>query len=532
MYALALAAVALAAPKPSVVVVLSIDQFRSDYITRFQDDFLPAKSGSKLGGFKWLMDNGARFVNARYRHCPTATGPGHSVIGTGSTPGISGIVANEWYDRTSGKSMYCVEDSSVTDVLTGKPSMSPKNQRVSTVVDELEMATNGKSITVSIAVKDRASILLAGHAADYVTWYDKGSGKWTTSTYYAKDGKLPDWIAKVNDKKIPDRWKGKNWELSQAPATYDDTFPTSRPGPPLGFGNTFPHTLGSDDAFYNRFTFTPFANEFVAETAASAIDSLGIGKDNVPDVITLNFSPNDYIGHAFGPYSPEVKEMTIGTDKAVSQLLNTLDEKVPGGISKVMFVLTADHGVAGVNADRSSRGIPAQLLDRAFFDKLKSDTEAKLGVQPIAQVDDGMLWLDRKMLAGAGISLEKAQTVVADLIGADSRIYRTYTGLSVAKLVPGDPIDEAYRRDFDPERGADVFFVAWPEVYQGGNSGTGHGTAWIYDRSVPMLFAGPGIEKGLHAEEVGPDDIAPTVAAALGIIPPSGCVGKAVGFQR
>lgn len=531
MLAVAVATFALAAPKPSVVVILSIDQFRSDYITRFEKDFLPAKSGSKLGGFRWLMENGARFLNARYRHIPTATGPGHSVIGTGSTPGISGIVANEWYDRESGKSLYCVEDPTVTDVVTGKKSMSPRNQRVSTLDDELEMATNGRSITVSIAVKDRASILMAGHAADYVTWYDKSSGKWTTSTFYAKSGKLPDWISKVNDQSIPDRWKGKTWDKSTG-VSFADTFPTSRPSPPPGYGNTFPHALGSDDGFYNRFTFTPYANEFVSETAAAAIDDLGIGQDDVPDVITLNYSPNDYVGHAFGPYSPEVKEMTLGTDKAISQLLNSLNSKVKGGIGRVLFVLTADHGVVAVNADRSARGLPATLLENSYFDELKKAVQTKLGIQPIAQIGEGQIWLDRKAIASAGIELERAQSTVASLLASDPRVYRTYTAASVAHLPSGDWIDEAVRRDWDPERGPDVFFTVWPEVFQGGNSGTSHGTVWIHDRSVALLFAGPGIEKGRHTEDAGPDDIAPTVAALLGIIPPSGCVGKAIGIER
>lgn len=524
-----LALAAVAAPRPSVVVILSVDQLRTDYVTRFESLYLPANENGRIGGFRYLTDYGANFVNARYHHIPTETGPGHAVIGTGSTPGLSGIIANTWFERATGKTMYCVTDASSLDILTGKPSMSPKNLRVTTIGDELELATNGQSKTASIAIKDRASILLAGHSADGVVWYDKSTGSWTTSDFYAPDKKLPSWAATANSWKYPDQFRGKSWE-AQIPADVaaKHAFPTKAPAPPTGFGDTFPHTLPVE-GFYDVWTYTPWANDFVVKTAVAAIDELGMGQDDVPDILTLNFSTNDYVGHRFGPYSPEVLELSVQTDRSISDLLNALKAKVPGGLAKVLFVLTADHGVVPVVEDMADRRIPAKRVTGEFWTDLRARLAKAMGTEAVAHIDDSLLYLDHAKLASAGVPVSKARAAAASVLSSDPHVFRAYTHEALASLPAGDAMDEAARNGFDSERSPDVVFALRPGIYTGG-TGTGHGSGWAYDTAVPVIFAGPGVAQGRHMDRSGPEDIAATVAALLGIVPPSGNIGRAIGL--
>lgn len=480
-----------------------------------------------------MLENGANFVNARYQHIPTSTGPGHAIIGTGSSPGINGIVGNEWFDRAKNKMVYCVEDPDSKDVVTGKQSMSPRNLSVSTIDDELELATNGKSITISLAIKDRASILMAGHAADDVVWFDKSTGTWTTSDFYEKSNKLPAWVSEVNAMKIPDRMRGKKWTLSLPQSEYSNVFPTTAPSPPNGFENQFPHTLADGSSFYDLWTFTPYGNDFVVESTEHAIKKLGIGKDDVPDVITLNFSSNDYLGHRFGPYSPEVMEMSIATDRSVSRLLNFLDRNVSGGLNSVLFVLTADHGVVPVPEDLIARKIPGGRTGAEFETNLRKETANAIGVDCIAAFSDGFIWLDRKKIAEKGITLEAAQNAVGKILSDSPLVFRTYASSSLQNLPIGDWYDAAAKRSLHNERGGDLVVIFKPGVYESeGNGGTGHGTAWIYDQSVPLVFCGPGIDIGRHLDNSGPQDIAATVCIELGIIAPSGSVGRAIGLTK
>ncbi|MCL6624410.1 MAG: alkaline phosphatase family protein, partial [Fimbriimonadales bacterium] len=176
--------------KPRLAIILVIDQFRLDYLTRFSDLFLPATSPEGVGGFRFLMERGAHFVNAKYTHIPTETAVGHAVISTGSIPAITGIIGNRWFDTTSRSAVYCVQDPNAQDVLTGKTSFSAGNLLVTTLGDELKRTTGGQARVVSLSLKDRGAILLAGRRADLVLWEENSS--WTTSTAYAPKKTLPE----------------------------------------------------------------------------------------------------------------------------------------------------------------------------------------------------------------------------------------------------------------------------------------------------------------------------------------------------
>ena len=196
---------------PKLTVVISIDQFRRDYIGRWSDLYLPPTSRDGVGGFRWLSERGANFANSAYTHIPTETGPGHAIIGTGSDPSQTGIVGNEWFDRSQNKVIYCVADPDAKDIFTGTASYSPKNLAVGTFCDELETSTGGLARTASVSFKDRAAIGMGGRMPDDIVWYDTTNGRWTTSDFYEKTQRLPEWATKMNTEKWPDHhmaWYG------------------------------------------------------------------------------------------------------------------------------------------------------------------------------------------------------------------------------------------------------------------------------------------------------------------------------------
>ncbi|MEO7454219.1 MAG: alkaline phosphatase family protein, partial [Fimbriimonadales bacterium] len=250
---------------PKLTVVISIDQFRRDYITRFSDLYLPPTSRDGVGGFRWLAERGAQFVNSAYTHIPTETGPGHAIIGTGSDPSKTGIVGNEWYDRATGTTIYCVADPDTKDIFTGQASYSPKNLQVSTFMDEIEKVTGGLARTASVSFKDRAAILMAGRIPDDIVWFDTTGGNWTTSDFYERS--LPAWAAAINAQKLPDAYKGKSWEKALSPEIHKRALIPDKPGMPESFGKTFPHPLVEGTSFYTNWQRTPWGNEFVLNSA-------------------------------------------------------------------------------------------------------------------------------------------------------------------------------------------------------------------------------------------------------------------------
>lgn len=531
MIASLLAATSLIAPaRPTLVVVLAVDQLRPDYLTRFESLFLPATSGERVGGFRYLGERGATFVNSRYRHLPTETGPGHAIISTGSVPAVTGIIANTWYDRGLKRSLYCVADPDAKDVLTGKPSSSPRNLKVTTLVDELELATNGSAKTAAIALKDRAAILLGGRLPDGTVWYDRVSGKWTTSDVCARGGTLPAWAATANGWNYSDRFRGRRWE-AKVPRTVADkmSFPTAAPNPPSGFGDAFPHTL-PEQGFYDVWAYTPWANDFVIATALEAVDQLTMGRDEVPDVLMLNLCTNDYLGHSFGPYSPEVLEITVETDRAISDLLNGLKNRLPAGLERVAVAITSDHGVMPMSEDLSARGIPSTRAADEFWNRVKAKVAEAVGADAIAYRDDSQLYLDHAKLKAAGIPLDRARRAAATALASEPLVFRAFPFETLQTPSQGDEFDVAMRNGFDPERSPDVVFLLRPAVYASAK-GAGHGSAWRYDTAVPFLLVGPGVAPGRHLDATGPEDIAPTLAAILGISTPSGSVGRVVGLR-
>ncbi len=330
--------------KPKLVVGIVIDQMRYDYLSRYYNQF-------GKGGFRRLMDEGFNARNNHYHYAATYTGPGHTAIYTGSAPALNGIVGNDFYERNAGRLMYCAEDTTVSTVgnngSAGK--MSPRNMLVTTIGDQLKLATDGRAKVVGVALKDRGAILPAGHAANGAFWFDSKDGNFISSTFYGPQ--LPQWVQAFNDRKLAEQYIQKKWEMLLPLARYTESTIDDKPYESLMAGETksvFPHefVVQTGSPKYEGLRTSPFGDELTKQFALAALKGEQLGKHDVTDMLCVSFSSPDYIGHAFGTHAIETEDNYIRLDKQLAELFGELDASLGAG-SWTAF-LSADHGAADV----------------------------------------------------------------------------------------------------------------------------------------------------------------------------------------
>ncbi|HLG40824.1 MAG TPA: alkaline phosphatase family protein, partial [Chitinophagaceae bacterium] len=289
--------------RPKLVVGIVVDQMRWDYLYRYYDRY------EANGGFKRLLNNGYSCENTFIPYVPTVTACGHTSIYTGSVAAISGISGNAWWDKEKMRTVYCTEDESVHTVGSSTVTagqMSPRNMLVTSICDELRLATNFRSKVIGIALKDRGGILPAGHSANAAYWYDNVSGNWITSTYYMNE--LPKWVSDFNSQKLVDKYFQQGWNLLYAANTYLQSTADEKKyeGKPLG--EKFPYDLKRFVGRYGTLPVTPYGNTLTVEFAKTSVTNEQLGADNITDFLAISFSSPDYIGHTFGPNSIEAED--------------------------------------------------------------------------------------------------------------------------------------------------------------------------------------------------------------------------------
>jgi predicted AlkP superfamily pyrophosphatase or phosphodiesterase len=521
----------LTAEVPRLIVVVSVDQLCEDYLLRFADNF------SADGMMRRIAAEGAHYRECHHRHAFTVTAPGHSVQLTGAYPQTNGIVGNDWFDRESGKGVYCVADPEVQVLgTTSDRGMSPKNLLVETVGDALKLKTAGRSKVFGVAIKDRAAILMTGHHADGAYWME--NNVWVTSTYYRQD--LPGYLRNLNDAQVVERYRGKSWELSLPREKYHNQGPDENDweNPPEGFTSAFPHKLfaageSTPYKYAEQVLRTPFGNELTLEAAREIVTQEALGTDEFPDLLCINFSSNDYVGHAFGPHSLEAEDMTYQTDRQLGEFLRWLDEKV--GVGNWTFALTADHAVAPIVEYARRFRLPAQRNPLGSLSAVKDKLEARLrsqlevpmgGKQLVQKVEDNQVYLQHDHPAFAENDphgkFALAQQIVRDWLLDQPYVAAARTREELA--TPGEEkLSQQLARTFHPRRSGDVLYVLAPYCVPG-SKGTTHGSPWNYDTHVPMLLLGRGIGRGTHGRPVSPANLAATVARLVGCDRPAACV--------
>ena len=415
---------AMAVERPKLVVGIVVDQMRWDYLYRYGDRF-------GEGGFKRLMNEGFSCSNTMLNYIPTYTAVGHSSIYTGSVPSVHGIAANDFC--IDGNRVYCTYDAGENTV-GGKNDagkMSPRNLLATTIGDELKLATNFRGKVVGVSLKDRASILPAGHGADGAYWFDDASGKFITSTYYID--KLPKWVEDFNKKDMARDLLKEGWTAMYPMDTYVESTADMSAYEKSWSGGASPVLpLNTDSLFrkkgYGIIRTTPQGAELTLEMAEAAIEGEKLGQDNITDLLAVSISTTDYIGHQFGTYAVETEDAYLRLDKSLADFFTMLDSKVGKGNYTVF--LTADHAAShnfkfmqdnGMPADGWVTGKLSGALQKHLADKFGQDKLVKY-------VMNYQVFFDKNKIAEAGLDFEAVRTEAVKFL-------RRYTSLLNKRLI-------------------------------------------------------------------------------------------------
>jgi len=507
---------------PKLVVIVVIDQFRSDMLNRYRSEF-------EGRGFKLFLDQGAWFPDCYYNYANTKTAPGHATIGTGAYSDGHGIETNEWWDATRGYAhrVSSVEDERYTlvDLPAGTKDLtgaSPLNLRASTLGDELRLATQGRARVYGVSLKDRAAILPVGQSANAAFWLDDATGRFTTSTYYMPH--LPAWAAAFNSSN----------RLAQAAKE-----------------------AGADGkgGFSSQIELTSAANHYELDFAQALIAGEKLGQnpvaDPVTDLIAISLSAHDLAGHKFGPDSESEHQMVLGLDRDLDRFFAWLDKSI--GLNRVWIALTADHGVAPVPAAAAAIGINSATVDlKTLGTQLQSALAAKFpqakGNFLLPGSDLPYLTLDRRVFEAAGIDEKTAEDALsAALPDAIAKLAPSPPNEPAASRLPPTPTLVASYTRLQLERGelpptemgrelahsysyhGNWYVLMMLAAYQMADlhsAGTTHFSPWSYDRHVPLAFYGAPFQPGTYRGRVEPVDLAATFASLLGVNQPSASIGR------
>jgi hypothetical protein len=525
--------------RPRLVVLVYFDQFRGDYLDRWKSEF-------GEGGFKRLVADGVHFTNCHYPYAYTVTAAGHASVATGCVPADHGIVGNDWHDRAAGKSVNCVGSDRHEQVpartLAGtdedekkgaRGGVSPDRLLKPTIADALKLGTGGKGKVVALSLKNRGAALPGGKEPDACYWMDGGTGLFVTSTFY-RDGLHP-WVTEFNKTKPAERWHGKSWDRFRADLDYaklsgpDDVAGEGKGA--AGQGRVFPHPFEPTDpkvkpAYLSAVYTSPFGNDLLLELAERAITAEGLGADEVPDLLSLSFSSNDAVGHAWGPDSQEVLDVTLRSDRVMKRLLDALDAKV--GKGKYVLVMTADHGVCPLPEVSRKEGREAARVQSATAAKVEAFLAEKYGKGAgkwVEAVAGPWVYLNAKAVKAAGVKQADAEESLTAWLAKQDGVQAAYTRTALVAGVPeADATGRMVARSFRPERCGDVYVLLKPYYLPSAVLGTGttHGSPHPYDTHVPLVVYGTGVIPGVRKERVAPLAVAAILSEAAGVKAPAG----------
>lgn len=510
--------------KPKLIVGIVVDQMRADYISRFWE-----KYGEN--GFKRLINYGFHLKNNHFNYVPTYTGPGHASVYTGTTPRNHGIIANNWFDKSIGESVYCAGDNAVNPVGTNNKAgkMSPSRMKTTTFADQNRLHTQFRGKTIGIALKDRGAILPAGHTANAAYWfYGEDEGNFISSSFYQEG--LPEWVQNFNQSGKAASYL-KEWNTLYPIENYTESGNDIN-SYEFGFDGkedaTFPYDLAelkTENDNFDILKATPYGNNLTTDFAIAAIKGERLGKDKFTDVLTLSYSSTDYVGHNFGVNSKEVQDTYLRLDQDIARLLDTLDQEV-GKWNYTVF-LTADHGGVNVPNFLKDHKIPAGYFSnstlRKELNKFLGNNYAATNL--VANVSNNQVFFDYNALGEKNIKAKDLEAEIANFLLQQEGIYQVYTRSNMQNAGFTEKRAKLIQNGFNQKRSGDVVYVLDPAHVSYPSKGSTHGSALNYDTHVPLIFYGNGIKKGKTYRESHITDIAPTISALLEIAFPNNATG-------
>lgn len=515
--------------RPKLVVGIVVDQMRWDYLYRYYERY-----GND--GFKRLLNEGFSAENTYINYVPTYTAIGHTTLYTGSVPAIHGIAGNDFVIQKTGQTMYCAEDKDVLTVGSSSKAglMSPKNLIASTITDELKLATNFRSKVIGVAIKDRGSILPAGHLADASYWYDGAEGKWITSSWYMD--KLPTWVSKFNSEKRYEKYLNQGWNTLYPINTYVQSSPDNNDFEGKFKGTdapTFPVNTAKllKENGPGIITSTPYGNTFTLDMAKAAIENEKLGQRNITDFLAMSLSAPDYIGHQFGPNSIEIEDNYLRLDKDLGDFLSYLDKTI--GKGEYTVFLSADHGAAHNITFMEDHKMPAGAFPTGKITKeLNGALTASYGHEKLVlSLSNYQVNFNNVLIKEKGLDLEKIKETAIEFLKDQDGISFVVDMEKAGSAAIPELIRERIVNGYNYKRSGAIQMILDPAWYGSSSArptGTTHGTWNPHDSHIPLLFMGWGINQGKTSRTVHMTDVASTLAALLKIQEPNGNIGTPV----
>jgi predicted AlkP superfamily pyrophosphatase or phosphodiesterase len=500
-----------AADSPRLIVTVVVDQMRADYLQQFNRHW--------KNGFRTLLDQGMVFENARYPYLVTVTCAGHATIGTGALPHRHGLVNNTWWQRKERALTGCSADPGTTDISYGRPvrlGNSATNLLTPTLADELRTQKPGARV-VSVSMKARSAIMLAGHAADAIVWFDDPAGSWTTSKAFAA-GPVPA-VKEFVEKNPYEKDLGKVWTLSSPPDSYLNRDAGVGERPMAGWNGLFPHPIngrgGVDAQFFALWQATPLADAYLGRLAASLVDSFKLGQGNGTDFLGVSFSVLDDVGHGFGPESREIEDVLRQLDVTLGTLIAHLDAKV--GRANYVLALSADHGVAPMPVPPRGGRVATEDVRERIEDALRT----AWGPPEKGSYVVAVYFTDVYFADGVYGKLRANTTLMSSVIKSLEEIPGVLRVLRTDQLSDSsrDPMVRAAALSYVASRNGDLMVVPKEYWFMSPRAviGTTHGSPYEYDTHVPVIFLGGPVKAGRSKANVTPADIAPTLGDLAGV---------------
>ena len=511
--------------RPKLVVGIVVDQMRWDYLYRYYDKY-------ETGGFKRLLNEGFSCENTMINYIPSVTAIGHTTIFTGSVPAIHGIAGNDWTDPKTGKSTYCTDDSTVqtigADSKAGK--MSPRNLLATTITDELRLATNFQSKVVGVSLKDRASILPAGHNPTAAFWIDDASGKFITSSYYLSA--LPEWVNNFNNSKPINKLLANGWNTllpidQYTESTADDV---AWEGTLKGAAKpVFPYDVQKAYTLdHGSLRQMPFGNSLTLQFAQAAVDGYKLGQEKTTDFLTINCASTDYSGHLVGPNAIEIEDVYLRLDRDLANFFTYLDKKV--GKGNYLVFMTADHGAAHAEGFMKANKMPTGFLGKELQSNMEKTLEKEFGANHlIFGIDNFQVAFNKIRIDSLKLNYEKIKATAVDFLKHQPGIQFAVDQDKISEASVPAPLKEMMINGYNQQRSGSVLMVTmpgWLPYYS--QKGTTHSVWNPYDTHIPLIFMGWNVAHGTTNRTTEMTDISATLAALLHIQMPSGCVGKPI----
>ena len=486
------------APKPRLVVVITVDQLRPDYLDRYRAQL--------RGGLAMLLKQGAVFTEAYHDHAITETAPGHATILSGRWPAHTGIIRN----------LAGVQDSGTPLVGVSGVGGSPARFRGTEFFDWLK-AAEPAARALSVSGKDRGAILPIGRAKEQVYWYV--GGVFTTSRYYADT--LPMWVRVFNGQRVPFRAAGTQWSLLLPERDYPE--PDSVPYENQGRDFVFPHRLPSDSGQAALvFVATPTMDSLTLAFALEGTRALPLGVRGTTDLLAVSLSTTDYVGHAYGPDSREIHDQVLRLDRYLGWFFEQL--LVRFGRGNVLIVLTADHGVTPF-PERSralGRSGAVRVTPDSLIQSVNAALDERAGGADWLVFESGMLLVPaRARLAGQGVNVDSVIADVAARLRRLAGVGRVQRAADLGAADTTDPVQRRWHHQVPPDAGVELVVTLKPySIWGVANLPIAmHGQPTDLDAHVPLVFWGAGVRRGVYGTRVRTVDIAPTLARLLGLTP-------------